>query len=100
MKKEISNKTAFGMQVQPYIERGELVPDDMVLPVIQSILKQPHYRSGVILDGFPRTTIQADAIGNSIPIDLVVYFHLPREVLVEKLMGRRYVICTIPVFNC
>ena len=97
MKKEISNKTAFGLQVQPYIERGELVPDDMVLPVIQSILKQPQYKPGVILDGFPRTTIQADAICKSIPIDLVVYFHLPREVLIEKLMGRRFVNCEIIV---
>ena len=91
MKKEIANKTAFGLQVQPFIERGELVPDDMVLPVIQALLKQPIYKGGVSLDGFPRTTVQADAIANSIPVDLVMHFHLPREVLIEKLMGRRLV---------
>lgn len=71
----------------------------MVLPVVKSILMQPQYRSGVILDGFPRTISQAEAISKSIPIDLVVYFHLPREVLIEKLMGRRVCPCCGRSYN-
>ena len=89
MKKEIANKSSFGETVKPFIQSGELVPDNIVLPVIQSILSQPTYKSGVILDGFPRTIVQADAIAKSIPIDLVLYFHLPRQVLIQKLTGRR-----------
>ena len=99
MKQEIQKETEFGMKVkvrflfsccnQPFIDAGSLVPDDLVLPVIHNILIQPQYRSGVILDGFPRNIAQAEAISKELPIDLVMYFHLPREVLIEKLMGRR-----------
>jgi adenylate kinase len=90
MKKEMATKSAFGESVKTYIERGELVPDDIVLPVVKKILTQPTYKSGVILDGFPRTVAQAEDIAKSLPIDLVMYFHLPREILIEKLLGRRY----------
>ena len=88
MKKEMATKSAFGESVKTYIERGELVPDDIVLPVVKKILTT--YKSGVILDGFPRTVAQAEDIAKSLPIDLVMYFHLPREILIEKLLGRRY----------
>lgn len=57
------------------------------------------YRSGVILDGFPRNVNQADAVSNKIPIDLVMYFHLPRDVLIEKLMGRRVCPCCGRSYN-
>lgn len=90
MKREIANKSSFGETVKPFIQSGELVPDHIVLPVIQNILSQPTYKSGVILDGFPRTVVQAEAIAKSLPIDLVLYFHLPREVLIQKLTGRRW----------
>lgn len=89
MKKEISAKSSFGESVKSFIERGDLVPDEIVLPVIKGILAQPKYKSGVILDGFPRTVVQAEDIAKSLPVDLVMYFHLPREVLIEKLLGRR-----------
>ena len=72
----------------------------IVLPVIQSILSQPTYKSGVILDGFPRTIVQADAIAKSIPIDLVLYFHLPREVLIQKLTGRRWCCSDCIIVEC
>lgn len=62
MKKEMATKSAFGESVKTYIERGELVPDDIVLPVVKKILTQPTYKSGVILDGFPRTVAQAEDI--------------------------------------
>lgn len=68
---------------------GQLVPDEIVLSVIQKIIQQPEYKSGVILDGFPRTLVQSKAIEDSFPIDLVLQFHLPRDLLIQKLMGRR-----------
>ena len=53
------------------------------------MLLQPAYKAGVIFDGFPRTLVQAEAISESFPIDLVLQFHLPRDLLIKKLMGRR-----------
>lgn len=89
MKQEMAKETEFGKAVKPYVDSGRLVPDAIVLPVVTKILAQPLYKSGVILDGFPRNEAQVNAIAKTIPIDLAVYFHLPHDVLVEKLMGRR-----------
>ena len=89
MKQEMAKGTEFGKAVKPFVDSGRLVPDDIVLPVVSKILAQPIYKSGVILDGFPRNEAQALAVEKSIPVDLTVYFHLPHDVLVEKLMGRR-----------
>ena len=54
MKQEMAKGTEFGKAVKPYVDSGRLVPDDIVLPVVSKILAQPIYKSGVILDGFPR----------------------------------------------
>lgn len=87
------------LSIQSFVEEGNLAPDDVVLPTIQGILKEPKYRSGVILDGFPRNVNQAKAIEKTIPIDLVMYFHLPREVLIEKMLGRRVCPCCGRSYN-
>jgi adenylate kinase len=85
--------TALGREAQEYMDRGDLVPDELVVDMIVQRMDQPDARAGVLLDGFPRNVAQADALearlaerGGSIRI--AVYVDVPTDVLVERLAGR------------
>ncbi|MEO8954398.1 MAG: adenylate kinase [Ktedonobacteraceae bacterium] len=92
-RKAISEKNELGSKVKGYLERGELVPDDLTVEVILRRIKEPDCVHGVLLDGFPRTIVQAEALDSGLhstgqQIDVVVYLHVPRAELLKRLSGR------------
>lgn len=94
----IKNKTALGLEAKSYIDRGDLVPDQVTIGMVADRLKQEDCRNGALLDGFPRTSFQAEAL-DDILSDLgaelsgVISIAVPDDVLVERASGRR--ICRV-----
>jgi adenylate kinase len=85
--------TALGLAAQEYMDRGDLVPDDLVVDMIAHRLDRPDATNGALLDGFPRTVAQAEALEAKLAelgstIKVAVYFDVPTPVLVERLAGR------------
>jgi adenylate kinase len=92
-RKAIDEKTDLGLKAKTYLDRGELVPDDITVAMVLGRLEEPDCRAGVLLDGFPRTVAQAQALDKGLQdagrqIDLVIYLHVPREELLYRLSGR------------
>lgn len=91
LRRAVREGTELGRTAKGYMDRGALVPDDVVAGIVAERLSEPDCRDGFILDGFPRTTPQAEALdgrtnGASL---LVLYFDLDDEEAVERLTGRR-----------
>lgn len=90
----IARKTPLGLEVGPRMERGELVPDDLLLALIAERVAQPDCARGFLLDGFPRTGPQAAALDRLVEerrMNLIVLnFEVPRSVLLRRLSGRRW----------
>jgi adenylate kinase len=91
----IAAGTALGRVAGPLMEKGGLVPDDLLNGIIGERLRQPDAASGYILDGFPRTLRQAEgfenmAHGDGIEEMFVFYFEVPRDELLKRLSGRRW----------
>lgn len=89
----VAKQTELGQKAQSYMDRGELVPDQLMLDLVQERLNQPDAASGWILDGFPRTVGQAAFLDDllqemSQSCDAVINFEVPDQVLVERLLGR------------
>lgn len=92
-RENIKNKTELGKQAQGFINRGELVPDDLTIAMVKARLLMPDNLRGALLDGFPRTPAQADALAKLLTdlgaaIKIVPYITVPAKVLVERLSGR------------
>ncbi len=92
LRDHISHATALGRIAQPYVERGDLVPDELVVQMILDFIRS-FSSEGIILDGFPRTIAQAEKLDASLAqsgrqIDHVIYLEVPRELLFERLSGR------------
>lgn len=90
----IARKTPLGLEVGPRMERGQLVPDDLLLALISERVAQPDCARGFLLDGFPRTGPQAAALDRLVEerqMNLIVLnFEVPRSVLLRRLSGRRW----------
>jgi adenylate kinase len=85
--------TELGRQASAFMDRGALVPDDLVITMIVERMGQPDARRGVLLDGFPRTLAQAQALDRELQregrsLQLALYLEVPFEVLVERAAGR------------
>lgn len=91
-REHIRNKTKLGIEADKHISIGHLVPDELTIAMIKERLSQPDCKKGFVLDGFPRTAPQAEALDKITPIDLVLYFKADREVIIDRLGGRR--VCT------
>ena len=83
-----------GKKAQGYMERGELVPDSLIMEIMEARLQEPDCRKGFLLDGFPRTIPQAEALKKllqklNIKLDLVADIEVPREVILDRLTTRR-----------
>ncbi len=79
-----------GKQAKMLMDAGQLVPDDLIIALVRERVAQPDCRKGFLLDGFPRTIPQADALKSAgIAIDYVLEFDVPDEVIVERMSGRR-----------
>lgn len=86
----IKNETPIGKIAKEAIERGELVSDEMVLEIVKDRLKEADCANGYILDGFPRTLVQAQMMKeNDIAVDFVIDISVGDDVIVERLSGRR-----------
>lgn len=86
--------TPLGLQAKPLMDAGQLVPDAVVNGIIEEWLKGPEAKRGFVLDGFPRTIPQAEALekalaGAGLKLDAVLSFDVPEAVLVERISGRR-----------
>jgi len=85
----VKNGTDLGGKVKGIMERGELVPDDLTVELIRERMSRPDTRGGYILDGFPRTVPQANALAEFQTIDGVINFQIPDDVVIRRLSGRR-----------
>jgi adenylate kinase len=86
--------TALGREAKQFYDRGELVPDDVILRMVEDRFRQPDAANGFLLDGFPRTIAQADGLGQMLErsgqkLDAVVYFDVSEPELIRRLTGRR-----------
>ena len=86
----LKDGTPMGLKARAFIEAGELVPDDVVIGIIQERLSEDDCANGFILDGFPRTIPQAEALdAMGIVIDKVIDIEVPDETIARRLSGRR-----------
>ena len=86
--------TELGAKAKGFMERGELVPDDLIMDIMEARMKEPDCAKGFLLDGFPRTIPQAEALKKllaklSISLDLVVNLDVPTDVVLDRLTTRR-----------
>src|SRR5207302_8675596 len=93
LRDEADKGTELGNEVAPIMAEGNLVPDDLIVRVIESRLKEPDTQRGVLLDGFPRTVPQARALDEMLrrsgrKVDLVLFLDVPEDKLIERLLGR------------
>ena len=93
LRAEIKNGTELGKDAAVLMEKGELVPDEIVTGMVKSRLQQPDCQSGFILDGFPRTIKQAELLEDALKgigkeIDTVVYFDICDDILLKRLTAR------------
>jgi len=89
----LKKKTELGISAQEYISRGQLVPDDITVRMVEDRLNQPDCAEGCILDGFPRTPEQADALNSYLTardasLDAVLYIDVSKDIVIERLGGR------------
>ncbi len=94
LRKEMSLQSPIGVKAKSYIDAGQLVPDELIIQMMNERIRQEDARSGYILDGFPRTINQGDALTKAlgedgVKIDRVLYFYLDDAALVARISGRR-----------
>ncbi len=92
-RENLKNQTELGMLAKGFIDRGELVPDDVTIAMIRDRLSRADCKPGALLDGFPRTPAQADALAKMLTgfaggVNGVPYIRVPEQVLIERLTGR------------
>lgn len=92
-RENLTNQTALGQMAASYMNKGELVPDDVTIAMVKDRLSRPDCARGAVLDGFPRTPAQAEALNDILvelngKIDLVPFVSVADEVLVGRLSGR------------
>ena len=90
IREALKSGTEMGQKAKAYIEAGQLVPDEVVIGIVRDRLHEDDCRNGFILDGFPRTMPQAEALDRmGITIDRVVDINVPDEVITRRVSGRR-----------
>jgi adenylate kinase len=89
LRHNVAQNTELGKKAKSYMDSGQLVPDDLVIQMVEHRLKEPDAKKGFILDGFPRTIAQADALLKMTKIDAVLSFFLEPEELIKRNTGRR-----------
>ncbi|MFW5995471.1 MAG: adenylate kinase [Spirochaetia bacterium] len=88
-RENIRNETELGKKVKALLDSGELVPDELTIDLVRDRLTHSDAQAGWILDGFPRTTAQAQALDEFARIDSVIYFNVSDETIIRRLSGRR-----------
>ncbi|MCF1868631.1 adenylate kinase, partial [Klebsiella pneumoniae] len=86
----VSAGTDLGLKAKALMDNGQLVTDELVIALVKERIKQDDCRNGFLLDGFPRTIPQADAMKEAgINVDFVLEFAVPDEIIVDRIIGRR-----------
>ena len=90
----IKKQTKLGLMAKGYMDQGALVPDEVTIGIVEERLLEPDCKNGFLLDGFPRTIAQAEALdkflaSNSVKLDAVLDVNVPSEILVRRMVGRR-----------
>jgi adenylate kinase len=90
--------TKLGMKAKEYMDKGELVPDEVLIGIIRDRLQQSDCKDGYMLDGYPRTLPQAEALQDILkkigkPLEVVLNIDVPDEELIGRLSGRRMCSC-------
>ncbi len=93
LRRNIKEGTPLGLKAKSFIDAGALVPDEVVIGLVEDRLQQDDCKSGYILDGFPRTILQAEALDKVANIDMAIDINVPFEMIVERLGGRRVCVC-------
>lgn len=90
IREAVKNGTEIGLKAKKYIDEGALVPDEVVIEIIKERLKNADCANGFILDGFPRTVVQAQALDEmGVEIDMAVSIEVSDEKIIERMSGRR-----------
>ncbi len=89
IREEIKQDTDLGKKINGFVKRGELVPDEIVIEILKEEIDKPSSKNGFILDGYPRTVEQANALDKIEEIDAVIRLVVPEWVIVERLSSRR-----------
>ncbi len=88
VREEIKAQTELGKKIKQYSDKGELVPDEIIIRLLADRIKKTDCKKGYILDGFPRTINQAEALGKISKIDVVVNLNVPDRIIVTRLSNR------------
>lgn len=79
-----------GLEAKGYMDAGQLVPDDLIIRMVQVRISEPDCKNGFLLDGFPRTLAQAEALASAgVALDAVIEIDVPFDVIIERMSGRR-----------
>ncbi len=94
LREAVAARTALGLEAKRYMDQGTLVPDEVIIGLMRERLAKPDAATGFILDGFPRTIAQAEALARLLKdagqgLDAVIYFDVSEEELLRRLTGRR-----------
>ena len=94
LRNAVKAKTKLGNEAQGYMERGELVPDKLIMDIMEARLQEPDCAKGYLLDGFPRTIPQAEELKKlltklNMKLDAVINIDVPKEVILDRLTTRR-----------
>ncbi|MDD4879127.1 MAG: adenylate kinase [Candidatus Omnitrophica bacterium] len=98
LREAVKAQTPIGLKAKVYMDKGELVPDEVVIEMVAQRVAKPDCGKGFMLDGFPRTAAQAKSLDATLvklnrPVDLVIYFKTSVETIIQRLSGRR--VCRI-----
>ena len=89
LRSALSNGTKLGLEAKRYMEAGDLVPDELILSLIEQRLKEDDATNGVLFDGFPRTIPQAESLAKITKVSMVISIEVPDDNIVERIVGRR-----------
>ena len=100
LRANVRDGTELGLEAKGYMDKGKLVPDEVLIGIIKNRLAEPDCGSGYLLDGYPRTVPQADALTAILediekPLDVVLNIDVPNDELVTRLSGRRMCTCGV-----
>lgn len=93
LRRNMKEGTPLGLKAKAFVESGGLVPDEVVIGLVEDRLSQEDCKNGYILDGFPRTIAQAEALDKVARIDLAINIDVPFETIIDRLGGRRVCMC-------
>lgn len=88
VREEIKAQTDLGKRIKEFSDRGDLVPDEIIIDLLKRRLEKPDCERGFILDGFPRTIQQAEALGGITKADIVINLNVPDDVIIQRLSNR------------